>query len=145
MKIFALILLMLIPSLAFATAAEETTTLTSAIATSVPGVRLTHFGKRYKGAGPIVIVTQGCTSCTTANPVWLPQTETRFEIGVSNSLGANKTNVSGHAVDVGGRSAECNLSPAQFKGFVDAAVGAGAGDPIARAAKDVQNTCLGGT
>ena len=141
----ALLLLSFAPAIAHATPGEETTTLTTPVAqtVNVAGVRLSSFSKDYKSGSPIILIMQGCTSCTTANPVWLDGTQTYFHIGVTNGLGANKTNVSGHAVTVGGRAAECDLSPAQFRGFVIANITAG--DPIARAAKDVAIACLGGS
>src|SRR3990167_5875953 len=127
LAIFAL----LTSSLAYATPAEETTTLTQSISQTTAGVRLVRFELEKEHPGPVVRLTvKGCTSCLTSSPVWLKDTETTFDVGVPTSLGANRTRVSGYAVRVGGRDAECDLTPAQFRGFVISAVNAGAGDPI---------------
>ena len=130
--------------LANATPAEETTTLTAPItAPAVAGVRIRAYGKDV--SGPFTFTVQGCTSCATATPTWIPDTSTHVQVGVTNSLGPNRTNVSGHAVTVGGASPECSVTPANLRQYVIDAVGAGAGDPIMRAAKQVAATCLGGS
>lgn len=145
MRALLLLALLLLPALSLATPAEETTTLSASISRSaVSGVRVTDYSRSLRD-GVFRIKVQGCTSCTTASPVWLEGTETFIDVGVTNSLGPNRTTVSGYAVAVGGRNAACSVTPTQLRGFVVSAVGAGAGDPVARAAKDVVNACLGGT
>lgn len=138
------LLILAVSTLAHATPAEETTTLTAPIvAPSVAGVRIRAYGRDV--SGPFTFTVQGCTSCGTATPTWLPDTSTHIQVGVTNGLGPNRTNVSGHAVTVGGKSPECSVTPANLRQFVIDAVNAGAGDPVMRAAKQVANVCIGGT
>ena len=129
--------------IALATPAEETTTLAAPIA--APTVSSTRISGDSKVAGgPRVITSQGCTSCATASPTWLEGTVTYLTVGVTNSLGPNRTNVSGYAVTVGGKPAECAVRPLDLRQYVIDAAIAGAGDPVARAYERVVNVCLGG-
>ena len=146
--VLILSMLLLVESVARATLAEQTGTLTTPVAVSYAGFRVTGYTRATLGGGPLLFTVQHCSvGCATANPVMVEGTETYFKVGVlAPAAGAGlRTGVSGYAVTIGGRAAACSQRPVDFRQHLIDASNAGAGDIIERALKQIAITCLGGT
>ena len=134
------------PTVALATPAEERVTLAAPIAApSVSDYRLV--GIQWVPGAPLVFIVQGCVAgtCDDLVPTGIAGTETMFRLGEKNSFGPSRTNVSGYAVTVGGKSPECAVTPANFRQYQIDAANANAGNPFGRAIKEVVKQCLGGS
>lgn len=156
MRNIILILSFLFAVPALASEAEETLTLTTSAAVTVPCVNIRvvmRTVKRVSGGAEFA------THCY-AGGKFLPGTVTWFRVGKKLSGGATGTLIKGHVIDNGDPAkgskwlgfapkdssvGECSVTPANMRSYVKASGVAGAADSLARGVKEVMKRCVGGT